>query len=81
MPEERPQFGRFDRRDEHRPCAPRDRQPHDGCPRCVEQVLRPYRVVKRYRGDQVAPDLAPSGWCKLWRLQASDVSWPSARRS
>ena len=77
MPGERPQFGRFDRRDEH---TSRDRHPHDACPRCAEQVLRPYRVVKRYRGDQVARDLAPSGWCKLWRLQASDVSWPSSRQ-
>ena len=81
MPEEGPRFGRFDRRAEPRPCASRDRRPHDGCPECAAQVLRPYRVVRRYRGDQVARELTPDGWCKLWRLQASDVSWPTSRRA
>jgi len=81
MPEERPHFGRFDRRDEPRPCASRDRRPHDGCPACLAQLLRPYRVVRRYRGDQIARELTPSGWCKLWRLQASDVSWPRSRQT
>lgn len=80
MPEERPRFGRFDQRDESRPCASPDRRPHDGCPQCAAQVLRPYRVVRRYRGDQVARELTPSDWCDLWSLRASDVSWPSSRR-
>jgi hypothetical protein len=80
MPEERPRFGRFDQRDQPGPCASGDRRPHDGCPVCASQVLRPYRVVRRYRGDQIARGLIPSGWCDLWRLQASDVSWPGSRQ-
>lgn len=80
MPEDRPRFGRFGQRDTPRSCASSDRGPHDGCPQCAEQLLRPYRVVRRYRGDQVARGLASSGWGDLWRLQASDVSWPSTRR-
>jgi hypothetical protein len=81
MPEERPRFGRFDQRDQPQPCASPDRRPHDGCRLCAAQVLRPYRVVRRYRGDQVARELTPSGWCDLWRLQSSDVSWPSSRKA
>jgi hypothetical protein len=80
MPEERAHFGRFDRRDEPRSCASPDRRPHDGCPQCTAQLLRPYRVVRRYRGDQVARGFALSDWCDLWRLQASDVSWPGSRQ-
>jgi hypothetical protein len=80
MPEDRSRFGRFDRRDRPRPCAARDMRPHNGCPLCAAQVLQPYRVVRRYRGDQIAPTLTPSGWAELWSLQASDVNWPESRR-
>jgi hypothetical protein len=79
MPDERPRFGRFDQRDESRPCAPHDSRQHENCPMCTSQGLRPYRVVRRYRGDRATRDFAPNGWCDLWRLQAGDVSWPSAR--
>jgi hypothetical protein len=79
MPDKRSQFGRFERRDESRPCAPRGSRPHDSCPLCASQVLRPYRVVRRYRGDRVTRDFAPSGWRDLWCLQAGDVSWPTSR--
>jgi hypothetical protein len=81
MPDERPRFGRLPRRDDIRPCAPHESQPLEGCPLCASQLLRPYRVVRRYRGDRVVPDVGPSGWCRLWRLQAGDVSWPRARES
>lgn len=80
MPEDRPRFGRFGQRDTPLSCTSRDRGPHDRCPQCTEQLLRPYRVVRRYRGDQVARGLGPDGWGDLWRLQSSDVSWPAARR-
>jgi hypothetical protein len=79
MPDERPSFGRFHQRHEGRPCAPRDSRPDERCPLCAAQLLRPYRVVRRYRGDREAQDFAPSGWCQLWRLQAGDVSWPRSR--
>lgn len=79
MPEERPQSGRFDQRDDPMPCASADRRPHDGCSKCAAKVLRPYRVVKRYRGDRVAVDFVQSHWCEVWRLQVGDVSWPNAR--
>jgi hypothetical protein len=81
MPEERPRFGRYDQRDESGPCAASGRHAHNGCPRCAAQLLRPYRVVKRYRGDRAARDLTPSDWCKLWSMRTSDVSWPGFRRS
>ena len=80
MPEERPRFGRFDRRAGPQPCASPDQRPHDGCPKCAAQVLQPYRVVRRYRGDQVARGLNPGDWCELWDLQTGDASWPSSRR-
>jgi hypothetical protein len=80
MPEDRSRFGQFDRHDRPRPCASLDRRPHDGCPACAAQVLRPYRVVRRYRGDQVSRMLKPSDWGDLWQIQASDVSWPDVRR-
>jgi hypothetical protein len=79
MPDNWPRFGRFDRRDEARPCTPGDSRSHDGCPQCAAQVLRPYRVVRRYRGDRQASGFTPIGWCDLWRLQAGDVSWPRSR--
>ena len=80
MPEERPRFERFDRRDEYRPCVSGTRRPHDGCARCASQVLRPYPVVRRYRGDTVARAFAPSDWCDLWSFQNGDVSWPDTRQ-
>jgi hypothetical protein len=80
MPKEQPRFGRFDQRDEPRSCASGDQRPHDGCPLCVSQVLRPYRAVRRYRGDQIARALTPDDWCTLWKLQTSDVSWPESRQ-
>ena len=85
MPDEPIHQGRFDQRDDSRSGTPRNRQPHgnrqphDGCSSCVPRVLRPYRVVKRYRGDRQAIGFTPDGWCDLWRLQPGDVSWPDAR--
>jgi hypothetical protein len=81
MSDERPGFGRFHQRDEIRHCAPHERRPLDGCPMCASQIMRPYRVVRRYRGDRVAKDVEVGGWCRLWHLQAGDVSWPGARES
>ena len=80
MSDERPRFGRFPQRDNIRSCAPHESRPHDGCPACVAKVLRPYRVVRRYRGDRAAQDVEAVGWCQLWRLKAGDVSWPDARQ-
>jgi hypothetical protein len=79
MPDERPRFGRYDQRQDALPCASRGARPHDGCAQCAERVLRPYRVVRRYRGDRVAQGLDPAKWCVLWQLQAGDVSWPGSR--
>ena len=79
MPDERPRFGRFPHRDDIRPCAPHESQPHDGCPVCAAQLLRPYRVVRRYRGDRLVKDIEQHGWCQLWRLKSGDVSWPDSR--
>jgi hypothetical protein len=76
MPDERSRFGRFGQPYQYRPCAPHQGQPHEDCPGCATRLLRPYRVVRRYRGDRVARELSASGWCDLWRLQAGDVSWP-----
>jgi hypothetical protein len=80
MSDERPRFGRFPQRDDIRPCPPHERRPHDGCPACAALLLRPYRVVRRYRGDRVAQDVEAGGWCQLWRLKSGDVSWPDARQ-
>lgn len=80
MPEDGPQFRRFERRDDARSCASRGRQGHDGCPRCAAQVLRPYRTVRRYRADKPMTEFDQARWCDLWRLQPGDVSWPDTRR-
>ncbi|MGE3268244.1 MAG: hypothetical protein AB7P40_05815 [Chloroflexota bacterium] len=79
MPEERAQFGRFENRDDGTPCASPHRRPHDRCSTCAARTLRPYRVVKRYRGDRAVGDFVAGQWCDLWRLQAGDVSWPHTR--
>jgi hypothetical protein len=79
MPDHRSSFGRFPQRDDMRPCAPHESRPLDGCPTCASQVLRPYRVVRRYRGDRLARDVATEGWCRLWRLRSGDISWPRSR--
>lgn len=81
MSDERPGFGRFHQRDDIRACAPHESRPLDGCPMCASQILRPYRVVRRYRGDRVAGDVGVGSWCRLWHLQAGDVSWPHTRES
>jgi len=81
MSDERPRFGRFPQRDNIRPCAPHESRPLDGCPVCASQMLRPYRVVRRYRGDRVAQDIEVGSWCRLWGLQTGDVSWPRSRES
>jgi hypothetical protein len=80
MPEERPRFGRFDQHHQLGSCVSGARRLEGNCPACAPRGLRPYRVVRRYRGDQIARDLGPSGWCNLWRLQTSDVSWPGSRQ-
>lgn len=79
MPDNRPGFGRFPRRDDLRACGPHEGRPLGGCPVCAAQVLRPYRVVRRYRGDRLAHDIGADGWCRLWPLQPGDVSWPRSR--
>ena len=79
MPDEPIHLGRFDQRDDSRTDAPGGRQPHDGCSACMPKLLRPYRVVKRYRGDRQATAFTETEWCDLWRLQIDDVSWPPAR--
>lgn len=79
MPDEPIHLGRFDQRDDSRSGTPRNRQPHDGCASCMPKLLRPYRVVKRYRGDRQAAGFTAADWCDLWRLQPGDVSWPDAR--
>ena len=79
MPDEPIHLGRFDQRDDSRTDASGGRQPHDGCSACMPKLLRPYRVVKRYRGDRQAAAFTETEWCDLWRLQIDDVSWPPAR--
>jgi hypothetical protein len=81
MSDDRSRFGRFPQRDDIRPCAPHESRPLDGCPVCASQMLRPYRVVRRYRGDRVAQDVEAGSWCRLWGLQTGDVSWPRSRKS
>jgi len=79
MPEERPRFGRFDQRDLPGSCASGDRGRHAGCPACLAQIVRPYRVVRRYRGDRIPHDLTQGTWCELWKLRPGDVDWPDSR--
>jgi hypothetical protein len=43
-------------------------------------TLRPYRVIKRYRGDCVWKDADVLEWADLWALRTGDVSWPDDRR-
>jgi hypothetical protein len=79
MPDEPIHLGRFDQRDESRSCTRRNHRPHDGCSVCLPRLLRPYRVVKRYRGDRQPVAFRPAEWCDVWRLQAGDVGWPDTR--
>jgi hypothetical protein len=79
MPDEPIHLGRSDQRDESHTGTPRERTPHDGCSACAPKLLRPYRVVKRYRGDRQPVAFKAAEWCDLWRLQTGDVSWPPAR--
>lgn len=68
-----------DRRDEAGACSPSDRRLHEGCAACATKTLRPYRAVKRYRGDRQVGRVSWENWCELWRLQPGDVSWPNGR--
>lgn len=80
MPDEWPRFGRFGRRDEFPSCGTEGHRPEDGCRRCASRALRPFRVVRRYRGDKQAAAFVTADWCDVWQIQAGDMSWPNSRR-
>lgn len=80
MPDEQPGVRRPDQRDAYRPCGAGAHRPPSACSRCLPRGLRPFRVVKRYRGDRVLRGFVASEWCAVWRLQAGDVGWPNDRR-
>jgi hypothetical protein len=80
MPDEQPRVGRFDPHNDARACGTEGHRPILTCPACGTGGLRPFRVVKRYRGDEIVPRFAAADWCDVWQLQAGDVSWPNSRR-
>jgi len=80
MADEQPRSGRFDQHNEAGTCGADSHRPQSTCPRCVARTIQPFRVVKRYRGDQVARAFVAVEWCDVGQMQTGDVSWPNGRR-
>jgi hypothetical protein len=60
--------------------SPSTQNGHHGPAVPLALMLRPYRVIQRYRGDRLDLDATLLEWSDLWRLRAGDVSWPDERR-
>jgi hypothetical protein len=80
MADEHHRPGRCAQHNEARSCGTDTHRPQSTCPQCIPRTVRPFRAVKRYRGDQVVRAFVAAEWCDVWHVQAGDVSWPHGRR-